>query len=36
MTKDLALLVFGDGAGREHYLTTEEFLDRLSQNFRNA
>ncbi len=32
MTKDLALLVHGDGASRDTYLTTHEFLNALKRN----
>lgn len=32
MTKDLALLVYGDKMTREHYLNTQEFLDALKEN----
>lgn len=32
MTKDLALLVHGNGASRDTYLTTHEFLDALKRN----
>ncbi len=32
MTKDLALLIHGNKMGKEHYLTTEEFLAALKQN----
>lgn len=39
MTKDLALLIHKENLSKEHYLTTQEFLDALKQNLdlkRNA
>ncbi|MFO7617723.1 MAG: NADP-dependent isocitrate dehydrogenase [Bacteroidales bacterium] len=35
MTKDLALLVYGEGGVKDQYLTTEEFFSQLNQNFHN-
>lgn len=35
MTKDLALLAFGDNVKEGQYLYTEEFLDTLEQNLRS-
>ncbi len=32
MTKDLALLVYGDNMTRKHYLNTQEFLDTIKRN----
>lgn len=32
MTKDLALLVYGNDVGRDKYLNTQEFLDALKRN----
>jgi len=32
MTKDLALIVYGNNLKPEHYLTTESFLDALDEN----
>lgn len=32
MTKDLALLAYGDKMTREHYLNTQEFLDAIKEN----
>ncbi|CAA6665530.1 unnamed protein product [Spirodela intermedia] len=34
MTKDLALLIHGSKVSREHYLSTEEFIDAVAQNLR--
>jgi len=34
MTKDLALLIFGDKLTTENYLTTEQFLDALDANLK--
>jgi isocitrate dehydrogenase len=34
MTKDLALLIHGAGLQKEHYLSTEDFLDALDQNLK--
>jgi isocitrate dehydrogenase len=34
MTKDLALLIFGDKLTTENYLTTEQFLDELDANLK--
>jgi len=33
MTKDLAICIHGSEAGRETYLSTEEFLDKVAENF---
>jgi isocitrate dehydrogenase len=35
MTKDLALCIYGEGLKREHYLSTEQFLDVIAQNLAN-
>ncbi len=35
MTKDLALCIYGDDLKREHYLSTEQFLDVIAQNLSN-
>ena len=35
MTKDLALCIYGEGLKREHYLSTEQFLDVIAQNLSN-
>ncbi len=35
MTKDLALLIYGHQLLPEHYLTTEEFLETLSENLKS-
>jgi isocitrate dehydrogenase len=32
MTKDLALCIYGEDLKREHYLSTEQFLDVIAQN----
>jgi isocitrate dehydrogenase len=32
MTKDLALSIYGDSLKPEHYLTTEQFMEALSEN----
>ncbi|XP_078431861.1 isocitrate dehydrogenase [NADP]-like [Wolffia australiana] len=32
MTKDLALLIHGPKVSRDHYLSTEEFIDAVAQN----
>jgi len=34
MTKDLALLVYGDKMTEEHYLTTEDFLDAIDSELK--
>jgi isocitrate dehydrogenase len=34
MTKDLAILIHGAGLQKEHYLSTEDFLDALDQNLK--
>jgi len=31
MTKDLAVCIHGDGVKREHYLSTEEFLEEIAE-----
>ena len=31
MTKDLAVCIYGDGVKREHYLSTEQFMDAIAQ-----
>lgn len=36
MTKDLALLIHGDKLTKEHYLTTQEFLNALKVNLEKA
>jgi isocitrate dehydrogenase len=36
MTKDLAMLAFGDKVTPEQYLNTEPFLDVLDANLRKA
>ena len=36
MTKDLALLIHGDKMTREHYLSTQEFLDAIKVNLDKA
>ncbi len=36
MTKDLALLIYGDEMKREHYLTTQEFLGAIKENLDKA
>lgn len=36
MTKDLALLIHGDKTSREHYLSTQEFLNALKENLNLA
>jgi isocitrate dehydrogenase len=36
MTKDLAVCIYGEKVGTDHYLTTEKFLDALDQNLKNA
>lgn len=36
MTKDLALLIHGDKISREHYLSTQEFLNALKENLNLA
>ena len=36
MTKDLALCIHGSSTGRDTYLTTQEFLARLSEGLQNA
>ena len=35
MTKDLALIIHGKGLKKEHYLTTQEFLEALDINLKN-
>ncbi|TVQ12989.1 MAG: isocitrate dehydrogenase (NADP(+)) [Bacteroidetes bacterium] len=35
MTKDLALLIHGSKMQKEHYLTTEEFLEAINKNLKN-
>jgi isocitrate dehydrogenase len=35
MTKDLALIIHGENIQTEHYLTTEEFMEALSENLTN-
>jgi len=32
MTKDLAILIYGENLERKHYLSTEEFLQALKDN----
>ena len=34
MTKDLALIVHGNKVAREHYLSTEEFIDEVASRFK--
>jgi isocitrate dehydrogenase len=34
MTKDLALIVYGEELKPEHYLTTEQFLEALNENLK--
>ncbi len=36
MTKDLALLIHGQDMTEDHYLTTEQFLDAIDSNLREA
>ena len=36
MTKDLALCVHGDGLKREHYLSTEQFMDAIADELSKA
>lgn len=36
MTKDLALIVHGQNLNSTHYLSTEEFLEAISQNLRQS
>jgi isocitrate dehydrogenase len=36
MTKDLAVCIHGEKVGPENYLTTEDFLDTLDKNLKNA
>lgn len=36
MTKDLALIIHGDALSREHYLSTDEFMDAIQTNLNNA
>lgn len=36
MTKDLAMLIHGNKTGREHWLTTEEFLEAIDSNLKQA
>ena len=36
MTKDLALCIHGDNLHKSHYLTTEDFLDKLGENLEKA
>ncbi len=36
MTKDLALIVYGDDLETEHYLSTEQFLEAIDKNLKNA
>ncbi len=36
MTKDLALLIHGQDMTEEHYLTTEQFLDAIDSNLKEA
>ena len=36
MTKDLAVCIYGSDAGRDTYLTTEQFLDRLDSGLQCA
>jgi isocitrate dehydrogenase len=36
MTKDLALLIHGKKTSREHYLSTQEFLNALKENLNSA
>jgi isocitrate dehydrogenase len=31
MTKDLAVCIYGDAVKREHYLSTEQFMDAIAQ-----
>jgi isocitrate dehydrogenase len=35
MTKDLALCIHGDKVKREHYLNTQDFLDKIAQTLKN-
>ncbi len=35
MTKDLAILVFGESVSRENYLNTQDFLQALDDNLKN-
>mmetsp|Transcript_37189 Transcript_37189/g.6642 ORF Transcript_37189/g.6642 Transcript_37189/m.6642 type:complete len:120 (-) Transcript_37189:910-1269(-) len=32
MTKDLSLCIHGDNMQREHWLTTQDFLDKVAEN----
>jgi len=34
MTKDLAICIHGEAVRREHYVNTEEFIDRVADNLR--
>ncbi|KAJ3054755.1 Isocitrate dehydrogenase [NADP], mitochondrial precursor (Oxalosuccinate decarboxylase) [Rhizophlyctis rosea] len=36
MTKDLALSIHGKGLKREHYVTSEEFIDQVAKRLREA
>lgn len=36
MTKDLAVCIYGDETKSEHYLSTEDFLEALNTNLKNA
>jgi isocitrate dehydrogenase len=36
MTKDLALCVHGDALKREHYLSTEQFMDAIAEELSRA
>jgi len=36
MTKDLAICIHGEKVQREHYLSTEKFMDKLSENLNKA
>lgn len=36
MTKDLALLIHGSDTQRQHWQTTQEFLDSVATNLRKA
>lgn len=36
MTKDLAVCIYGDETKPEHYLSTEDFLEALNTNLKNA
>jgi isocitrate dehydrogenase len=36
MTKDLAVCIYGEKVTNDKYLTTENFLDALDSNLKNA